>query len=300
MQPRAWLACWAASAHCWVMSSFSPPVPSSLSPQGCSQPLHAPANVDTRVALTQVQDLTLGPCFFWALQYQQALEAGFWTLINPTALPAECVPGRLLWGAGLEHPAEPQEPGTTQCSTTAQSISLLQPFLPQSPALTLALEAAKPAQLLLPAVNWGRCRHLPLSGTKTSAAMNPTAPTGTCPQQAADAGPGPGKWEQSMRQSENCQMGGELLLLCRRPLFQTVRSPAPALTYLSTRNVFCWWCHSLLNLLSSQQISYCGTAYHCDIKGLKKVPLTQQARTMQGLVAVQHHNAIYQPLTNYC
>ncbi|KAM9273780.1 low molecular weight phosphotyrosine protein phosphatase isoform 1-T1 [Cariama cristata] len=47
MQPRVRLAFWAVSAHCWVISSFSPTgIPKSSSP-GFSQSLHPAVFIDT-------------------------------------------------------------------------------------------------------------------------------------------------------------------------------------------------------------------------------------------------------------
>jgi len=61
VQTRTQLAFWAASAHWWLMSSFSPTSPfspPSPSRQGCSQALHPPVCIDTR----GFPDPGAGPC----------------------------------------------------------------------------------------------------------------------------------------------------------------------------------------------------------------------------------------------
>ena len=76
MQSRIQLAFWAASAHCRLSSSFSPPVPPSPSRQGCSQSLHPPAWTYTEGC----QDPRTGP---WTL-----LCATSWGSHGPT--PSAC------------------------------------------------------------------------------------------------------------------------------------------------------------------------------------------------------------------
>lgn len=75
-------------------------------------------------------------------------------------------------------------------------------------------------------------------------------------------------WEVC-EQSGNGHEGGQVLLACVRPLLHNIRNATPALTSPYNKHIV-QPCQCLLSLLRSQQISYCRTAYHCDIKRLKK------------------------------
>ncbi|PKU39142.1 hypothetical protein llap_10552 [Limosa lapponica baueri] len=62
MQPRMRLAFWAASAHCWLMLSFSiTNTPQDIFIRTALNPLFAQPVFVLGTAVTQLQDLALGP-----------------------------------------------------------------------------------------------------------------------------------------------------------------------------------------------------------------------------------------------
>ncbi|KAK4831337.1 hypothetical protein QYF61_017468 [Mycteria americana] len=89
MQPRIWLAFWAASAHCWLMLSFSSTnTPKSFSSgRAALNPFSAQPVFVLGIAPTHVQDLALGPVELHEVRTGPPLK--------PVRVPLEGIPS--LW-----------------------------------------------------------------------------------------------------------------------------------------------------------------------------------------------------------
>jgi len=80
MQPRIWLAFWAASAHCQLMYNFSSTsIPKSS--QDCSQSIHPPGSTDTG----DHPDPGAGPCTWLVELYEVSIGA----LLMPVGVPLD-------------------------------------------------------------------------------------------------------------------------------------------------------------------------------------------------------------------